>query len=42
MPNFTLEGHEKGVNCVDYFTGVPCSTNLCTGPCHAHVPSGMQ
>eukprot|EP00878_Enallax_costatus_P025093 GHUV01026814.1.p1 GENE.GHUV01026814.1~~GHUV01026814.1.p1 ORF type:complete len:321 (+),score=98.35 GHUV01026814.1:95-1057(+) len=21
MPNFTLEGHEKGVNCVDYFTG---------------------
>lgn len=23
MPNFTLEGHEKGVNCVDYFTGEP-------------------
>lgn len=22
MPNFTLEGHEKGVNTVDYFTGV--------------------
>lgn len=21
MPNFTLEGHEKGVNCVDYYTG---------------------
>ncbi|GMH35365.1 hypothetical protein BSKO_03233 [Bryopsis sp. KO-2023] len=21
MPNFTLEGHEKGVNSVDYFTG---------------------
>ena len=21
MPNFTLEGHEKGVNCVDYFGG---------------------
>ncbi|XP_060578773.1 coatomer subunit beta'-like isoform X2 [Ruditapes philippinarum] len=20
-PNFTLEGHEKGVNCVDYYTG---------------------
>lgn len=20
-PNFTLEGHEKGVNCVDYFSG---------------------
>lgn len=20
-PNFTLEGHLKGVNCVDYFTG---------------------
>lgn len=20
-PNFTLEGHMKGVNCVDYFTG---------------------
>lgn len=20
-PNFTLEGHEKGVNCIDYFTG---------------------
>lgn len=20
-PNFTLEGHEKGVNCVDYLTG---------------------
>jgi coatomer subunit beta' len=19
--NFTLEGHEKGVNCVDYYTG---------------------
>jgi len=21
VPNFTLEGHEKGVNCVDYYTG---------------------
>mmetsp|Transcript_3649 Transcript_3649/g.13088 ORF Transcript_3649/g.13088 Transcript_3649/m.13088 type:complete len:934 (+) Transcript_3649:263-3064(+) len=21
QPNFTLEGHEKGVNCVDYFSG---------------------
>ena len=21
QPNFTLEGHEKGVNCVDYYTG---------------------
>ncbi|XP_013404104.1 coatomer subunit beta' isoform X1 [Lingula anatina] len=21
MPNFTLEGHEKGVNCIDYYTG---------------------
>ncbi|KNC77177.1 coatomer subunit beta', partial [Sphaeroforma arctica JP610] len=21
VPNFTLEGHEKGVNCVDYFQG---------------------
>lgn len=21
QPNFTLEGHEKGVNCLDYFTG---------------------
>jgi WD40 repeat protein len=21
MPNFTLEGHDKGVNCVDYFQG---------------------
>lgn len=21
VPNFTLEGHEKGVNCVDYFAG---------------------
>lgn len=20
-PNFTLEGHEKGVNCVDYYKG---------------------
>lgn len=20
-PNFTLEGHEKGANCVDYYTG---------------------
>jgi hypothetical protein len=20
-PNFTLEGHEKGVNCVDYYSG---------------------
>lgn len=20
-PNFTLEGHEKGVNCVDYYNG---------------------
>lgn len=20
-PNFTLEGHEKGVNCIDYFQG---------------------
>jgi coatomer subunit beta' len=21
VPNFTLEGHERGVNCVDYYTG---------------------
>lgn len=21
IPNFTLEGHEKGVNCVDYYHG---------------------
>ena len=21
QPNFTLEGHEKGVNCVDYYSG---------------------
>jgi WD40 repeat protein len=21
IPNFTLEGHERGVNCVDYYTG---------------------
>ena len=21
QPNFTLEGHEKGVNCVDYYVG---------------------
>ena len=21
MANFTLEGHEKGVNCLDYYTG---------------------
>ena len=20
-PNYTLEGHEKGVNCVDYYQG---------------------
>ena len=20
-PNFTLEGHDKGVNCVDYYNG---------------------
>ena len=20
-PNFTLEGHEKGVNCIDYYCG---------------------
>lgn len=20
-PNFTLDGHSKGVNCIDYFTG---------------------
>jgi len=20
-PNFTLEGHEKGVNCIDYYGG---------------------
>jgi WD40 repeat protein len=20
-PNFTLEGHEKGVNCIDYYSG---------------------
>lgn len=20
-PNMTLEGHEKGVNCVDYYSG---------------------
>ncbi len=21
VPNFTLEGHDKGVNCIDYFAG---------------------
>lgn len=21
MPNYTLEGHEKGINCVDYYHG---------------------
>lgn len=21
QPNFTLEGHEKGVNCIDYYSG---------------------
>ena len=21
VPNFTLEGHEKGVNCVEYYRG---------------------
>lgn len=21
VPNYTLEGHEKGVNCVDYYNG---------------------
>lgn len=28
-PNFTLEGHVKGVNCVDYFTGA-CSLTPCS------------
>lgn len=32
-PNFTLEGHDKGVNCVDYYNGgkrrIPAS---CTPP----------
>jgi WD40 repeat protein len=28
-PNFTLEGHEKGVNAVDYFQGACCV--LCVG-----------
>ena len=27
-PNFTLEGHDKGVNCVDYFTGGACLCSL--------------
>jgi WD40 repeat protein len=27
-PNFTLEGHDKGVNCVDYFNGGECGADL--------------
>jgi WD40 repeat protein len=33
MPNFTLEGHEKGVNCVDYFTGGVLNTHTGSAPC---------
>ena len=29
-PNFTLEGHDKGVNAVDYFNG---GTQRCLGAC---------
>lgn len=27
-PNMTLEGHEKGVNCVDYYSGQYCAVCL--------------
>ena len=36
LPNFTLEGHEKGVNCVDYFMGGDRQVQL-AGPL-PHVP----
>jgi hypothetical protein len=38
MPNFTLEGHDKGVNCVDYFTG---GCGLCGLP-HGRVLMAAQ
>lgn len=33
-PNMTLEGHEKGVNCVDYYSGA-CCVLLCSVCCFA-------
>jgi hypothetical protein len=34
MPNFTLEGHDKGVNCVDYFSGGRwCARGVCASGC---------
>ena len=37
-PNFTLEGHEKGVNAVDYFTG---GKPLLCGTLSDVAPRGM-
>ena len=41
-PNFTLDGHSKGVNCVDYFTGgdrpylITGSDDQTAKVCHMH------
>lgn len=34
-PNMTLEGHEKGVNCIDYYSGGCCARRpVRPAPCH--------
>ncbi len=33
VPNYTLEGHEKGVNTIDYYTGGVEATSCPLFPC---------
>lgn len=48
-PNFTLEGHEKGVNAVDYFTGGKTLQHILPQYCgsawdelHSHQGTGQK
>lgn len=43
-PNFTLEGHEKGVNCVDYYNGGKSSfrTRVTARPCVSILSASLS
>ena len=40
-PNFTLEGHDKGVNCVDYFIGGMSLNSAAECRCSLSVKSSI-
>ncbi len=41
VPNFTLAGHEKGVNCIDYFQVCLIFTFLLSYPSNLHLGSHL-